>query len=242
MKPTLRNIIVKLPKWQRERLRETASGIQIPHLEGKFEHNASHGTVVATSDNCTIARTGDEVFFPNITIKQALQNSDLDPTVFEKHGSGVPVHYHIEEGEHYLIMPEQRIYDVLIDTNGAEIQNTTFSGIILLIRNKEVVCCNGYHIMKQAHEDDEMVDGRRGKTLKSGIFALTTKDKEEKEKRYEVVYAPNDSEVEPSDIIYTMPHCDLPLEGEYNYPQLPAGSFYVESQFILAKQSMQISC
>lgn len=239
MKPTLRNIIVKLPKWQRERLRETSTGLLIPHLEGKFQHNASHGTVVQVSDNCKIARIGDEVFFPNLTIKQALQNSDLDPTVYEKHGSGVPVYYHIEDGEHYLIMPENRIYDELIDLNGTTIHNTTFSGVITLIRSGEIVCCNGYHLMEQAHEDEEIVDGVKGRTLKSGIFAVITTEKEEKNKRYRITYAPEDSEVVVGDIVYTQPHCDLHLEGEYNYPQLPSGTFYVEQQFLLAVEARQ---
>jgi len=37
------------------------------------------------------------------------------------------------------------------------------------------------------------------------------------------------------DVVVTRPHCDIKLEGDFNYPMLPQGTYYVRKDDLLGK-------
>lgn len=242
MKPIRRNIIVELPMWQKERERVTEGGIFIPHLEGNFEHNATHGKVVSVGNDCTLVKEGDEVFFSVLCIQQALQNAGRDKTrshLYDGEGSIVPVIYFEQDGKDYISMPENKVSFEMTDQSGTW-ENVIFTGVILALRGKEIICMNGYHLVEDAYEKGEQVDVAGGKvnaiSTESGLLLVKTMEEMEKRKHFRVLHAPMDSDTQTGDIIYCMPHVDIKLEGDFNYNMLPKGCYYVEGQHILAKE------
>lgn len=238
MKPTAGNVMIKLPAYQKEGVRQSDGGIYIPHLSGNFSLDVSHGTVVALGDGIELCEIGDEVFFAQNCIQAALQNSGMDKTRSEANknrGSGIPVFYLADDSGDYVFMPEKRLFLLATDTaGGQEMECDIHGGIICIIRKGEIICVNSYHIMKNAYDAGEVKDGVR--TKKHGLIDVVVFHEEnEKNKRFEIVSAPVDSELKSGDIIFTKPHCDLKLEGDFNYPLLPKGSFYVVESNILGK-------
>lgn len=229
------NIKIKLPDFFKTRERKTESGIYVPHLEGKFEHDITHGTVTAVGDSVTMCKVGDEVFFSSLYIQAGLQNMGNDPTrpdAKKDTGSGVPVFYLADSDNHYLFMPEDRKYLLASDWSG-EHEAEIHGGVICAVRDGQVICFNGYHIMKDGYEKPELVDGVLTRKTESGIVIAVLREEEEKNKRFIVMYSPEDSWVKPDDLIFTRPHCDIKLEGDFNYPMFPKGTYYVRKDDIL---------
>ena len=240
-KPINRNILIRLPEWHKKKERK-AGRIIIPYLIGNLQHNCSHGTVVSVADDCEFVKVGDEVFFTINTVNEGLRNIGRDESVDEawkRTGSSSPVHYIQESDNDYLIMPEQRIYTEIEDTNGVVWENPSHAGVICLKRGEETIALNGYHLMTKGYYDGELVslgNGFGSAMVKkgSGLILGVEKITSEKSKRYEVLFAPVDSEIKRGDVIYTMPHTDLPLEGEFNNPVFPKDTYYCEVQNINA--------
>lgn len=240
LKPIGQNIIVKLPDYQKERERKT-NGIDIIHLEGQFQHEATHGTVVAVGDEVTEIQVGDEVFFTHMCIAQGKQNMGRDKCANEETRSYVPVYYLEESDAHYLVMPYKKIVEILEDISGVW-ENPLFSGVILLIRGNNVICCNNYYTMEAAYDNGEVVEGIRAKKTESGLFIAKLHAEPEKEKFYRITNAPENGSAQKGDIVYTVPHSDIPLEGYFNFPLLPKGTYYLEeNQILLVKEVLQVA-
>lgn len=233
--PTGSNILIKLPDYYKTRERKMESGIYIPHMQGRFEHDITHGTVVALGDKVKDCQIGDEVFFSSLVVQSALQNMGNDPTRPDSKkdvGNTMPVYYLADEDGHYLFMPEERIYLLASDWSG-EHEAEIHGGVICIVRNGEVICVNGYHIMKDAYEKPELIDGVLGKKTQSGLIIAVLHEEQEKNKRFDIMFAPAESELKPKDVVFTRPHCDIKLEGDFNYPMLPKGTYYVRKDDLL---------
>lgn len=240
--PTKGNILIKLPNFQKERIRQSESGIYIPHLEGRFEHDVTHGTVISLGEWVEHCQIGDEVFFSPLCIQAGQQNMGTDKTqtdTTKKRSNGVPVYYLADEEGHYLFMPEKRMFLMAYDTAGGQEQECDIhGGVICLIRDEELICLNSYHIMKDAYDAGEVKDGVR--TKKVGIIDVVVfGEEDEKKKRFEITHAPADSTVKVGDTVFTRPHCDLKIEGDFNYNLLPKGSYYVIGSNILATVNLE---
>jgi len=108
-------------------------------------------------------------------------------------------------------------------------------GVICAVRGGEVICLNGYHIMKDAYEKPELIGGVLAKKTESGLLIAVMHEEQEKNKRFEIMFAPADSELKAGDVVVTRPHCDIKLEGDFNYPMLPQGTYYVRKDDLLGK-------
>lgn len=237
LKPASGNVLIKLPDYYKTRERKMESGLHMVHMEGKYEHDATHGTVISVAENVTECQAGDEVFFAQNCVQAALQNMGMDKTRSDNmkyRSADVPAYYLIDEEAHYMMMPVERLYLIAEDLSGKH-EVDIHAGIICLIREGKVHCLNGYHIMKNAYDDGELgADGIKAK--KHGLIYMPVfKEESEKNKRFEIVHAPENSELKAGDIIFTAPHCDLKLEGDFNYPLLPKGCFYVQRENILGR-------
>lgn len=240
MKPTGQNILIKLPDYQKQRERKVG-GIDIIHLEGELQHEATHGTVVAVGDDCEFIKVGDEVFFTYMCVTQGKQNMGRDKCANEETRSYVPVYYLEEPDAHYLVMPYKKIVEILEDISGTY-ENPLFTGVILLIRNGEVICCNDYYTMEAAYDNGEVIEGVRAKKTESGLFIAKLYDEPEKEKFYRITNAPANGLAQKGDIVYTVPHSDIPLEGYFNFPLLPKGTYYLEeNQILLVKEELKVA-
>lgn len=254
IKPVGNYIFIKLPQWQSERVRKTPSGIFIPHLEEKTEHDSSTGEVVAIGDRCTICEVGDTVFFDYYSVNNALQNAGRDKTRHDhtkNSKAALPVYY-IENSYSddvpelpkglYIVMPETRVTQNFEAKNhheervmgGNSLEIPVNLGVLCLIRNGELMCCNGYYLIARAYDEGELIDGVRVKQ-QGLIQSVILKDEEQKNKQYKILCAPQDGEYEVGDIIRCMPNVEIKVEGTFNYPQFPANTFYVESSLIIAK-------
>lgn len=213
------------------------SGIYVPHLQGRFELDITHGTVLSVGDSVKMCKVGDEVFFSSLVIQSALQNMGNDPTQPDakiRNGNTMPVYYLADEDGHYLFMPEDRKYLFAEDWSGKH-EAEIHGGVICAVRDGDVICMNGYHIMKDAYDKPKLIEGVLGRVTESGLVVAVLGEEEEKRKRFKVVFAPADSELVVGDEIVTRPHCDIKLEGDFNYPMFPVGSFYVRKDDILGK-------
>jgi co-chaperonin GroES (HSP10) len=240
--PTGQNILIKLPNYQKERERATGiganGGINIVHLEGEMQHESTHGTVMAVGPDCDFILPGDEVFFTYLCISQAKQNMGKDKCANGMHGSGVPAFYFEEPDADYVIMPYRKVVEVIEDISGVW-ENPLFPGVILLIRSGEIICCNDYYTFEAAYDNGEIIGGVRAKTTASGLLIAKLQDEPEKEKYYRITNAPANRQAKQGDLVFTVPHSDIPLEGYFNFHMLPKGTFYMEENQILAIYEQQ---
>lgn len=259
IKPIGHNIIIRLPNYQLEGIRQTKSGLFIPALKDKIQHDSSSGEVIAVGDKCCMCQIKDIVFFDYYSVSIGLRNNGRDVTradATKNESTGVPI-WLIENSNVvdvpelpqglFLCIPEQKIAQHIVAKNHeeeramgkSEMEIPLHHGVICLIRNEEVIACNGYHLIKPAYDNGTFVDGRW--IRQSGLIQQVILNKEsESKKRYEILFSPADSEYQARDIVFTESNIEIPVEGCYNYPQFPENTFYVEKSLILGKVKQEL--
>lgn len=241
MRPTGNNILVKLPAEQKEGVRKLDSGIFIPALLGNFHNDFTFGEVVAIGEQCTNVLVGDTVFFNQMAMQQALQNSGLDRTrnqTLKDSANNIPVYYIEDKTGEYIAFPSEKVTIECSDISGTH-YNTIFMSAICAIRNGEVICLNGFYLFKKAYDDGQLIDGIKAKVTASGLFLPMLKDTDEKEKRYKCLFAPEEGVINAGDIFYSAPHTDIALEGIHNHAKFPVNTYYVEEHNILAVENKE---
>lgn len=249
-------MIIKLPDAQLSGVRETKSGLFVAALKDKLQHDFSCGEVIATGDNCSICQVGDIVFFDYYSVSLGLRNAGRDITrhdATKNTTTGVPIWLiensnivDVPELPHglFLVMPENRLVHEIVAKSHLEEQTIGGSimelplhlGIICLIRNGEIVACNNYHLLKEAYGMDiKLIDGVN--VRQTGLIQSVVLNKEQnKNRKYEVVCAPDNSPYKKGDIVFTESNIEIPIEGQYNYPQFADKTYYCEPALILWKE------
>ncbi len=238
IKPTGNNIMVRLPTDQKKRERKIGN-IYIPTLEGRFEHDFTFGEVVSVGELCTTVKVNDIAYYSQMSMQQALQNCGRDKTrndTLKDTANNIPCYLYEEGDEEFLIFPASKVSIECSDISGT-FENIIFQSVICIIRDGKVVMLNDNYLINKDYDDGQLIDGIRAKRTQSGLYLPQLKEQNEKDKKYKVLHAPEKSVVDVGDTIFTQPHCDIPLEGEFNNPLFPKDTYYIQESNILAVQS-----
>jgi len=221
-----KDILLSLPDTTGANLRTLESGIILNTLSG-VRYNPTHGTVLQVADGVTDVQVGDNVFFGNHIWENAKEwIYGASEAMYRGHYQGHTCWALEEDGKFYLILPSRDLYMALRGTdivplNGhviAEPYKKSDAGIVIKDGGKDVVLNNA-----------TVSDG--------GIILPDLAEERYHEDMAKIVVAPMGSDLSTGDVVYTLRHCDIPVEEPLNNPVLPKLYFFIEEENIIAKQA-----